>query len=87
MRNGLSQEVETLLQALFDGVSKELALELLQQRCSDELPFSETLGETGVARVQKAVLTLSGGDLDRLAAQVEKARKDWRDVLMAAGDC
>lgn len=35
-------------------------------------------------RIIRAVIYLSKGDLERLRKQIELARIDWRDVLMAA---
>jgi hypothetical protein len=40
--------------------------------------------ETGVERVQLAVLKLCKGDRDRLPDLVEMAKTDWRDVLAYA---
>jgi hypothetical protein len=40
--------------------------------------------ETGVERVQLAVLKLCKGDRDRLPDLVEMAKTDWRDVLAHA---
>ena len=36
-------------------------------------------------RVRFAVLKLSGGDLAALQRQLDEAKIDWRDTLMAAG--
>lgn len=36
-------------------------------------------------RVQAAVVMLAKGDLGRLDRQLQEARIDWRDVLVAAG--
>lgn len=36
-------------------------------------------------RVRFAVLKLSGGNLDALSHQLDEAKIDWRDTLMAAG--
>jgi hypothetical protein len=46
----------------------------------DELP-----GYAASERVQAAVVKLAGGDLRRLDRQLQEARIDWRDVLVAAG--
>ncbi len=35
-------------------------------------------------RVQMAILKLSNGDIDRLLANLALAKRDYRDVLMAA---
>ena len=42
------------------------------------------LGEQPDVRVQLAVLKVSAGSLDRLLVWLDEARKDWRDVLVAA---
>lgn len=36
-------------------------------------------------RVQAAIVKLSHGDLERFDCELEEARRDWRDVLVAAG--
>jgi len=38
-----------------------------------------------VERIRFAVLKLSQGNLARLNQQISDAKRDWRDVLIAAG--
>lgn len=42
------------------------------------------LGEQPDVRVQLAILKVSEGTMDRLLVWLDEARKDWRDVLVAA---
>lgn len=48
-------------------------------------PSSLTGFETGSERVQAAILILAAGDIHRLIRECDDARRDWRDVLVAAG--
>jgi hypothetical protein len=41
---------------------------------------------TETDRVEAAALTLAAGDLNRLGDAVDLALRDWRDLLVAAGD-
>ncbi len=46
-----------------------------------ELPLIANNGE----RVCLAILQLSQGDLERFYRELQQAKKDWRDTLVAAG--
>lgn len=71
---GLSETVDGLVRARFTGSARARAVgELLRV---DTSPFS-----VDHDRVLLAVLTLAGGDLDRLAWAVDAANADWRDVI------
>lgn len=47
-------------------------------------PSSLATSDAGSERVQAAILILATGDIRRLIRECDEARKDWRDVLMAA---
>lgn len=47
-------------------------------------PSSLATSDAGSERVQAAILILAAGDIGRLFRECDEARKDWRDVLMAA---
>jgi len=61
------------------------AAELLRVQCGNNLPFLENADEIRLERFRFATLKLSGGNIDRLKDAIELAKKDWRDLLMAAG--
>ena len=59
---------------------------LLENECTDNLPFyKEITDPTRYERVQFAVLKVSEGSLPRLRHVVDRAKQDWRGVLMRAG--
>ena len=60
----------------------ESADEILRRLESLQLPLIESQGETGLERVQAAIVLLAGGDFNRFD---KEARRDWRDVLVASG--
>ena len=49
------------------------------------LPFLQKLDAIGLERFRFAALKVCGGRMDRLRDAVELAKRDWRDLLMAAG--
>src|SRR5690348_16640358 len=81
----LSFETRRRLDILFRREEREEAARLLAEECGNNLPFLENLNEQGLERFQFAALKLSGGDLWELRSAIELAKKDWRDLLMAAG--
>jgi hypothetical protein len=62
---------------MFGASSVPGVMKLLDQYTADT--------EIGRARVQRAVLMLSEGKIDKLRHFVEQARKDFRDVLYWTG--
>lgn len=44
--------------------------------------YGEQPYEREVVRVQLAVLSLAGGDMERLLKYLERAKRDYRDVLL-----
>ena len=63
----------------------EAVTALLEARCAARLPMIAKQGENGIERVRCAVLKLSEGKMDRLEHAVERANRDWRDVLVWSG--
>lgn len=47
-------------------------------------PSSLAASDAGSERVQAAILILAAGDIERLIRECDEARRDWRDVLVAA---
>lgn len=81
----LSPETQRRVDALFVGMARQEATDLLVTQCGANLPFCESSDAHGRERVRFAALKLSRGDLEQLRKAVALAEKDWRDVLVAAG--
>ena len=80
----LSPRTRWYLNRLFDPDEAAEVAEILINECGNNLPLCKKETPAGMDRIRFAVLKLSRGDLDRLVKWVELAKKDWRDVLMAA---
>jgi hypothetical protein len=85
MAEKLSTGTRKRIAALFPEEDREKASRLLAAGCGSKLPFAETLGPSGLERIQFAALKLSGGSLADLRAAIKLAKEDWRDLLVAAG--
>ena len=81
----LSSETEWRITFLFSAAQREQARTLLQDECGNNLPFCKNENEFQMERIRFAALKLSGGNLNRLQKAVQLAKKDWRDLLVAAG--
>jgi hypothetical protein len=80
----LSVGLETRIAALF-GEQAPVVAALLRDRCGANLPMIARQGENGIERVRCAVLKLSEGKMDKLEHAVDRANRDWRDVLVWSG--
>jgi len=69
---------------LFRPDQQRDACGILSTECGNNLPFLEKLDATGLERVRFAALKLSQGDLKKLKHEVTLAKRDWRDLLVAA---
>jgi len=58
--------------------------EILSTECGNHLPFLKKLDATGLERVRFAALKQSKGDLEKLKQAIILAKRDWRDLLVAA---
>ncbi len=76
---------KTVLQLSFAQAQWAVVAEILDVDCGGNLPLIERQGDSGIERVQCAVLKISDGSLQRLEQAVNQAQVDWRDVLVAAG--
>lgn len=85
MDDSLSPRTVRCIAALFPAEQAAEVCRLLSTECGAALPFAETLGADGIERIRLAVLKLSRGSVLELRSTVEVARRDWRDVLVAAG--
>jgi hypothetical protein len=81
----LSPDTWARVEAVFAPDTRDRVRRLLEEECADNLPFCERLDPFGLERLRFAVLKLSAGDVDRLRREIEQAKRDWRDTLMAAG--
>jgi hypothetical protein len=83
----ITEEVRKRIRVLFPEHQWLRVESLLEERCSAGLPLAGHLGDEpgGFDRVHLAVLKLSRGSLEQLKLEIEGARRDWRDTLVAAG--
>ena len=79
----LCPSVITAIASLFTPDDRETITKILIEECNTEKIYASS--DTGVERIQLAVLKLNNGDTDKFLAAVELAQLDWRDVLVAAG--
>jgi hypothetical protein len=70
---------------LFPPDQRELVRAILSEECGNNLPFLNDLDEVKLERFQFAALKLNAGDLDKFDQAIALAKRDWRDLLMAAG--
>jgi len=73
------------IRKLFSREEAAAAERLLETDCGDELPLIASQGADGIERVRCAALKLSEGSLEKLSRSIGIAKRDWRDVLVAAG--
>ena len=75
---------KTHVAALFQESDMAQAQRLLADECGETLPFMSDATPQSLERVRFAAIRLSGGRLDRLHDALCLARRDWRDLLVAA---
>jgi len=80
----LSPNTLARVEILFDAVQRDVARALLETQCADNLPFCEQSDMFALERLRFAVLKLAGGSLARLQREIDQAKLDWRDTLVAA---
>jgi len=83
----LTPAVSQKIDALFPPDSRDIARQLIAERCGADFPLSGHLEPEPASfdRIRFAVLKLSGGVLERLEREIDGAHYDWLDTLMAAG--
>ncbi len=81
----LTSGTERRIDLLFPENRREAVRKLLLEQCGNKLPFLGRVDSTEMDRFRFAVLKLSGGDWEKLQKAVELAKRDWRDLLVAAG--
>jgi hypothetical protein len=78
----LTPETEKRIALLFSPDEQELVRSILLEECGTNIPGWQS---ADLERLRFAVLKLSKGKLDALQARVDAAKRDFRDVLVAAG--
>lgn len=81
----LSPRTTRLVRAIFSPDEIAEASQWLEQDCGNNLPFCKDYDEFKLERIRFAAIKLSEGQIDKLLKAIDLARRDWRDVLMAAG--
>jgi hypothetical protein len=81
----ISCATEKRIALLFRPDERALVRAILSEECGNNLPFLEHVDEVKLERFQFAALKLSEGKLDKLDRAVALAKRDWRDLLVAAG--
>jgi hypothetical protein len=82
----LSAGTEQRLDAIFSAADSPEARRLLEEECAENLPLlAVPATPQSLERIRFATLRLSDGDLEKLRYAVNVAKRDWRDVLVAAG--
>ncbi len=81
----ISPETEKRIALLFPPDEHARVRKILSEHCGRNLPLTTNASETTFERIQFAALKLSEGDLNKLDRAVALAKRDWRDLLMAAG--
>lgn len=70
---------------MFAPAQSEEAVRRLEDDCGNNLPFCEGNDAFAMERIRFAAIKWSKGDMSRLLAAIDEARRDWRDLLMSAG--
>jgi len=81
----LSPETEKRIALLFPPSEQERVRTLMLEECGSNLPFLQDFDEFKLERFRFAALKLSEGQLNKLDRAVAIAKRDWRDLLVAAG--
>jgi hypothetical protein len=81
----ISQETEKRIALLFPPDERAVVRAILSEHCGHNLPFMEHVEDVKLERIQFAALKLSEGKLDKLDRAVVLAKRDWRDLVVAAG--
>lgn len=68
--------------AVMDQVWRDFPRDQQKEAAAALATYGEQPYEREVVRVQLAILALAQGDMDKLRAGVERAKRDYRDVLV-----
>jgi hypothetical protein len=80
----LSPLTQQLIEIMFNPTDAVEASHWLEQECGNNLPFCRDYDEHKMERIRFAALKLSQGQIPTLLKAIDLARRDWRDLLMAA---
>jgi hypothetical protein len=81
----LSEATWEKVRELFPPEQHEAVARILETECGNNVPFSEKETSYGLERLRFAALKLSKGNMENLCSAVNLAKRDWRDLLVAAG--
>jgi len=70
-------DIEARIEADFALAERDEARAILRQLIDD-------LGDDGSSIIERCVLFLARGNIERLHLWADESRKDWRDVIIAA---
>ena len=82
---GLTEATREKVRELFPKEQYSEAAKLLETECGNNLPFLQHESAEGLERFRFAALKLSQGSLEKLRSAIDLAKRDWRDLLVAAG--
>ena len=82
---GLTEATREKVRGLFPQEQYSEVVQLLETECGNNLPFLQRESAEGLERFRFAALKLSQGNLEKLRSAIELAKRDWRDLLVAAG--
>ncbi len=80
----LSPHTKQLVEIIFSPKDAVEASQRLEQEYGDNLPFCKGYNEYKMERIRFAAIKLSQGNIPKLIKAIGLARRDWRDLLMAA---
>ena len=80
----LSPRTQEVVEIIFNPKDVEEASQWLEQECGNNLPFCKDYDEYKMERIRFAALKLSQGNILKLLKAIDLARRDWRDLLVAA---
>lgn len=80
----LTSETERRIAALFAPDQQDAVRELPRREVGNDLPFCASWDSAAMDRLHFAALKLSGVNMDALRRPIAVAKRDWRDLLMAA---
>jgi len=82
--DNLTPRTVQLINKFFDEDDRELVMSVIIDESGTNLSLGNEFS-TGMERIRFAMIKLSNGELNRLDLAIELAKKDWRDLLVAAG--
>lgn len=81
----LSKATLNRVRIVFLPEESDDAVRMLEEQCSDNLPFMEGADEVSLERVRFAAIRVSDGNISKLGIAIRLAYVDWRDLLVSAG--